>query len=74
MIRSASVGHCISPGQTSRGEETRTPGLLLPKQVRYQLRYSPALLDATGPTRLRRVGSDAANSPWAGGELLDDGQ
>ena len=24
-----------------RGEETRTPGLLLPKQVRYQLRYSP---------------------------------
>ena len=30
-------------GQTGRGEETRTPGLLLPKQVRYQLRYSPAV-------------------------------
>ena len=27
--------------EIGRGEETRTPGLLLPKQVRYQLRYSP---------------------------------
>jgi hypothetical protein len=26
---------------SGRGGGTRTPGLLLPKQVRYQLRYSP---------------------------------
>ena len=27
-----------------RGDWTRTSGLLLPKQVRYQLRYTPLLL------------------------------
>ena len=28
-----------------RSEETRTPGILLPKQARYQLRYTPIVIN-----------------------------
>ena len=35
---------------------TRTPGILLPKQARYQLRYTPALLFYTLPLRKRSFG------------------
>ncbi len=39
-----------------RSEVTRTPGILLPKQARYQLRYTPALLFYTLPLRKRSFG------------------
>ena len=52
-------------GQTGRGEETRTPDLLLPKQVRYQLRYSPASHDATGPGRAQPMVSARNLGPVA---------
>ena len=41
-IRTAPLGALVSRRQSKRrGDWTRTSGLLLPKQVRYQLRYTP---------------------------------
>ena len=34
-------GECVADESKRRGDWTRTSGLLLPKQVRYQLRYTP---------------------------------
>jgi hypothetical protein len=44
-----------------RGGGTRTPDLLLPKQVRYLLRYSPAELDDL-PETYRTAGGTCARS------------